>query len=346
MAKNEKIDNYIKEGYIIELLEKTATDATRYHFARGWIEPYEHAGMVIKRFMAIMKMQDTMLRFMDRIALGLNACVFKLKNEQVLLDPDSCTEETLKDTTSITTLGTGNEIFNEDKWKKEIIPYDFWLLKCPECGGYTAADPAFNNSLQECYECNCDFYIPKTMRLDWFVEHFKRATRLIAWYAAEKESFNIMRQLVDLLGSADIINAVKELKKKNRKVRMNAANAYRRSKHLREQIITQNAEIETLKAKIKMLEESNRNGLVCEPHATWTGWLYKITNDPRFTLDSLKQHITRHLNEKRGETWFYSTVNLFALLLRATDHRADVFQDDIDYSRCNTQFERYLKERE
>lgn len=83
-------------------------------------------------------------------------------------------------------------------------------------------------------------------------------------------------------------------------------------------------------------------------HADWTEWLRKIVENPDFSLEALLDHFNKHIREVPREesnekSWFSSTINMVALLLRATDYRADIFLEDIDYAECNRMFERHEK---
>jgi hypothetical protein len=80
-------------------------------------------------------------------------------------------------------------------------------------------------------------------------------------------------------------------------------------------------------------------------HADWTEWIMNISEDPEFSLEKLQVHIDKHIREERFEneekSWFHSTINLVALLMRATNHRIEIFASDIDFADCNKAFQRY-----
>jgi len=84
-------------------------------------------------------------------------------------------------------------------------------------------------------------------------------------------------------------------------------------------------------------------------HATWTDWGLKISKQPYFSVDTIIEHLIKHLKECKEEnddkSWFYSTINLLSLVFRSLGYRTDVFASDIDYAVCNKMFERHEKKR-
>lgn len=142
----------------------------------------------------ITKFQDGMLRASDKIfkaivmkwislkaqikELKAQAQIKELKAQMELFDPDAeLGIEALPDTKAITTLAAGEEIFDDLQWKEVKIDHDWMLLECPECGELTAADPLDNIASQECYYCDTPYFIPDNLKLQWFLQQFKKTIK-------------------------------------------------------------------------------------------------------------------------------------------------------------------------